>query len=652
MPQTTGASQLNRKIRFDVYEADPRTGELRKYGLRIPLEQRPFQALLLLLQHANEVVTREELQRQLWPADVFIDFNHALNTVIAKIRRTLNDSAEKPRFIETMGRRGYRFIARIEEPSAGSISAETSPAQPAAKTAVAALPSPQKGRFHFPWKIAPVLLACAALIASVWLSVMGKWRGLFWERPGAVAIHSIAVLPFENLSEDQTYDYIAEGITDSLITDLAKIHHLRVISRTSAAHYQRTNKTIPEIAHELGVDAIVEGSFRQSGNHVRITAQLIEARSDHHLWADTFEHNSTDTFVLESELAHAVARQISMQLSSEEEATFSSTYVANPEAYDSYIKGRFFYYKQTRAGYQQSCQYFEQSVAHDPGFALAYAGLAECTWQMGSFGLIPFAEGTAKAKAAALKAVELDENLSEAHAALASVLLFGDWDWVHAEKEIKRALALNPNNPNAHRIYASYLWAMGNKEGRIAEIRQAKELDPLNPAFSTNLGWTYLWTGHYDLAEKEFHDALNLDPNTVLAHHGLSEVYGQRGQYDQAMAELSAAFSHSSSDPPEVTTALVKTYQEKGYAAARQYLLQHRLKIAQDEARRKQPAACDLGIAYADLGDKQNALDWMEKGLNQHCREMMDLKSMPRFDFLRDEPRFHALLQRMNLEPR
>jgi len=385
---------------------------------------------------------------------------------------------------------------------------------------------------------------------------------------------------------------------------------------------------------------------------VRVTAQLIEAQSDYHIWADSYERNTTDIFVLESDLAHAVARQISMHLSSEEDATFSSTYVTNPDAYDSYIKGRFFYYKQTRAGYQQSCQYFEQSTAKDPGFALAYAGLAECTWQMGSFGLIPFADGTSKAKAAALKAVELDDNLSEAHAALASVLLFGDWNWANAEKEIKRALELNPNNPNAHRIYSSYLWAMGDKEGRIREIKRTKELDPLNPAFSINLGWTYVWTGHPDLAEKEFRDSLDLDPDTVLAHRGLSEIYAQRGMYDQAISEMSTGLSHSSSDPPEVAVELVRIYKEKGYAASQHYLLEHQLKLAQDEAQRNQPAACDLGIAYADLGDKQNALSWMEKGLDEHCRQMMDLKSNPRFDFLRNEPRFQELLRRMHLEPR
>jgi TolB-like protein/DNA-binding winged helix-turn-helix (wHTH) protein len=617
---------------------------LRKYGLRIPLEQRPFQALLLLLQHANKVVTREELQRVLWPEGVFIDFSHALNTIIAKVRRALNDSADKPRFIETVGRRGYRFIANVEEFPAG-LADDASP-RPEVKEALA----PDSGANStqtFSWKPVAASLVCAALIAAGWFSWHARWMPWWGER---APIRAIAVLPFENVSEDQGYDYVADSINDSLVTDLAKIHNLRVISRTSAAHYQKTNKTIPEIARELGVDAIVEGSFRRSGARVRITAQLIEAQTDRHLWADSYERNAGDVFALESELAHSIARQISMQLSSEQEATFSSTYIANPAAYDSYIKGRFFYYKQTRAGYQQSCQYFEQSVASDPGFALAYAGLAECTWQMGSFGLIPFADGTQKAKAAALKAIELDDNSSEAHIALGSVLLFGEWDWAGANREINRALVLNPNNPNAHRLYSNYLWAMGDKEGRTRELKQAKALDPLNPAMSTNLGWSYLWTGHSDLAEQEFHDALNLDPNTVLAHHGLAEIYAQRGVYEQSMAELSSAFAHSSSDPPEMAVTLKKIYQEKGYAAVQQYILQYQLKRAQDDDRRKQPAACELGIAYADLSDKENALAWMEKGLGEHCRQMMDLKSAPRFDFLRNEPRFHALLRRMRLE--
>jgi tetratricopeptide (TPR) repeat protein len=269
---------------------------------------------------------------------------------------------------------------------------------------------------------------------------------------------------------------------------------------------------------------------------------------------------------------------------------------------------------------------------------------------MGTFGLLPYQDGILKAKAAAAKAIELDNNSSEAHVALSWVLLFGDWDWNGAQQEIFRALELNPSSALAHSVYVHYLWAMGNKEETLAESRKVKELDPLNPASSAGLGWYLVWTSRDDLAEREFREALKLDPNTILAHVGLAEIYSHRKLYDQAAAERFAGFSHSSSDPPALATEFMNIYRKGGYPAANRFVLEHNLKNARDEERLGQPSTCDLGVAYADLGDSKNALYWMEKGLDEHCREMMDLKSMPRFDFLRNQPRFHALLQRMKLE--
>ncbi len=668
MPQRMqDASALPGKLRFDVYEVDARAGELRKHGYRIRLEDRPFRALLILLQHANEVVTREELQKQLWPSDVFVDFDNGLNTAIGKVRRALNDSAEKPRFIETVGRRGYRFVAAVETMAVQVISPEiatqakagakedgvlgqevpsTTPRTPASKVEEKTGLGPIRG---LRWKIAS-LIAAFALLALGWRAAPG-WRERITGNRGRIPLHSVAVLPFENLSGDTAQDYVADGIADFLTTDLAKVHQLRVISRTSASRYRRTNKTVPEIARELGVDAIVEGSFLRSENRVRVTAQLIDARADRHLWANNYERQASDLFALQSELGHAVAREVAVQLSPAEEASFATGHTVNPDAWDSYVKGKFFFSKRTRAGFQQSCQCFEESIAHDPAFAPAYAGLSECTHQLGIFGALPLQQSILKAKATALKAVELDANSSEAHAALAAVLLYAEWNWGEAQREISRALELDPNSATAHVIYVRYLWAMGKKEETVAEARKVKELDPLNPASPTALGWYYVWTSQEDLGEREFREALDLDPNTILAHIGLAEIYARRKQYDQAAAERFAGFSHSSSDPPAIATEFLKIYKERGYPAADRFILEYYLKQSQEEARLGLPSACDLGVSYAELGDKKNALLWMEKGLDEHCRAMMDLKSRPQFDFLRNEPRFHALLQRMKLEP-
>jgi TolB-like protein/DNA-binding winged helix-turn-helix (wHTH) protein len=646
-------------VRFDRFEMDFRRGELRKDGQRVKLQGQPFHLLSMLLRQPGEVVTREELRNQIWPQDIFVDFDAGLYTAVKKLRLALNDIANEPCFIETIPRRGYRFVGAVEKLPLRAVSAviASSPEDAAddgggvAGPRIPATAAENAGRRLVPglgWKIALLITACVVLAVS-WRATPAAWRERL--KGDRMRLHAVAVLPFENLSGDASQDYVADGISDFLTTDLAKVHQLRVISRTSASRYRKAGKAVPEIARELGVDAIVEGTFLRSENRVRVTVQLIDAQTDRHLWANNYERDASNLFALQSELGHAVAREVAIHLSPAEEAAFVSGHTVNPDAWDSYVKGRFFFSQRTRAGYRQSCQYFEESIARDQAFAPAYAALAECTYQMGSFGLLPLQESILKAKAIALQAVELDRNSSQARVALAWVLLYGEWNWEGAHKEIIRALELDPNNAGAHGVYCSYLWAMGNKAETVSEAKKIKELDPLNPASATSLGWFLLWTGNDHLAEPEFREALSLDPNTILAHVGLAEIYARRRLFDQAATERFAGLSHSSSEPPAVARTFLTTYKEQGYQAAVHFFLQYQLKQAQDEARLGQPAACDLGIAYADLGDKKNALYWMERGLGEHCRQMMVVKSVPRFDFLRNEPRFQALLQRMNLDP-
>jgi tetratricopeptide (TPR) repeat protein len=321
-----------------------------------------------------------------------------------------------------------------------------------------------------------------------------------------------------------------------------------------------------------------------------------------------------------------------------------------PAAYDSYIRGRFYFDKQTRVGYEHACQYFEEAIAQDRAFALAHAALSECTWQLGSYEVIPLADATRRARNAALEALKLDADLSEAHTALGAVLLFGEWDWAGAERELTRAIDLNPSNANARRTYSAYLWAIGRKADRLAELQRAKELDPFNPGIRSILGWTHLWAGHADLAEAEFSDTLKLDPNTPLAHRGLGEVYASRRQADQALAEWRLALLQSSSEGgPAAVDEQRQIYRTKGLDAAQRFFWELDLRRDLALARQGRDMSCDLGVDYSRVGEKDKALHWMEIGVSRRCRRMMDLKSSPYFDPLRDEPRFQALLRQLNL---
>lgn len=601
--------------------------ELTVGGERVKLERQPMDLLILFIERKGQLVTRGEIVSKLWGKDVFVDVDGSINHVIRKIRNALHDDPDQPKYLETVFGKGYRFIGNVDV-------IRTSPAEE-----------------RVFWNPRRLLLAGAVALILMAVATWGwsEWR----QRRGLqhTQIRSLAVLPFENLSGDANQDYVADGITDFLTTDLAKVHQLRIVSRTSANRYKKTNKAVPDIARELGVDAVVEGSFGRDGDRVRITAQLIDGRADRHLWAENYERQASDLFTLQSELAHAVAREVAFRLSPEEEAAFASSHTVNPDAWDSYVKGRYYFSQRMRAGFQQCYQYFQQAVAQDPAFAQAYAGLAECTWQAGNFGLIPMEDAKVKAKAAALKAIELDSNSSEAHAALGYILLNGDWDWAGARKELSRALELNPNNARVHAIFALYHWAMGNKAETIAEAKLEKELDPLNPSSLTSLGWYYLWAGQDDLAEAQFREALNLNPNTILAHRGLGNVYAHRKLFDQAATEHFGGLSHSSSDPPEIAKQYLKAYKQNGYDAAERTFFQYQLEQAQEAAKSNQPAACDFANAYVDLGDKKNALYWMEKAIKDHCRPIMAMKSEPRFDFLRGEPQFRVLLGLAGLEP-
>src|SRR5882724_7550805 len=397
-------------IRFYMFEADFRAGELRKQGVKVKLQDQPLQVLQVLLQHPGQGVTREELRTIIWPSDTFVDFDVGINNAIKRLREALGDSAETPRFIETLSRRGYRFIGKTSA-------------------------SPRK-------------------------------------------FESLAVLPLENLSRDPEQEYFAEGLTEALITTLAKIGELRVVSRTSVMQYKGVHKALPEIARELEVEAIVEGTVLRSGHRVRITAQLIDATKESHLWAESYERDLRNVLTLQSDVAQAIAHEVRVRLTPQERAHFAEVHPVEPEAYEAYLKGRYHWNRRSGEGLGKAIKYLQEAIAKDPTYAAAYAGLADCFSILGLWGLVPPDEGCGKAKGLAQQALAMDSSLAEGHASLAWATVFYDYDFVAAEREFERSIELNPRNAIAHHFFGFYLGLMGRYEEGYTELKRAIRLDP------------------------------------------------------------------------------------------------------------------------------------------------------------------------------
>lgn len=447
--------QTAQTIRFGVFEAHLRSGELRKQGLKLKLQEQPFRVLAMLLERAGELVTREELQKELWPADTFVDFDHSLNIAINKIREALGDSAENPRFVETLPRHGYRFIAPVEGSPVAGRRGDSSPPHAGGDTGATAItvgaglapaqrgrpqgaPLQKRGRV-----LALAAAACLALAGLILAFNVGGLRERLLRRPAPARIESIAVLPYVNLSRDPGQENFVDGMTDALITDLAKIGRLRVISRTSVMQYKGAKKPLPEIARELNVDAVVEGTVQRTGDHVQVTAQLLHAPTDRHLWAEMYERDARDVLALQADLARAIARAVQVQLTPYEQARLAAPPI-KPEAFEAYSRGRYHLEKWNAEGSKLAVEYAQRAVRIEPGFAAGYALLAHASI---------FAGNRAEAKAAALKALELDDSLGEAHASLATIRFLHEWDWPGAEREFKRAIELNPNYSEAHHWY-------------------------------------------------------------------------------------------------------------------------------------------------------------------------------------------------------
>jgi TolB-like protein/DNA-binding winged helix-turn-helix (wHTH) protein/Flp pilus assembly protein TadD len=628
------ANDPPRRLRFGVFEADLRTGELTKRGARVRLQGQPFQVLATLLEKPGELVTREELRSRIWPRTI-VDFDHGLNKAISKIRDALGDSDKNPRFVETVARRGYRFladVAAVEGPGGTSAAAPEGVDAPDARTSAG---RSRIGRVGTLVGAAAVVVLAAALLWS------------FDSRTdSAPKIRSLAVLPLENLSGDAGQEYFADGMTDELITHLGRISALRVISRTSVMTYKGAHKPLAEIARELNVQAVVEGSVLRSGERVRITAQLIQVPADKHIWAQSYEGDMRDTLALQNRVAGAIAEQVRTAVNRPEQAALQNSRTVTPEAYDAYLRGRYFWNKRTGDGLRKAIDYFTDAIGKDSSFAAAYSGLADAYALSGDweYGILSPEDAFAKANAAATKALALDDNLAEAHTSLAFALDLYAWDWEAAGSEYRRAIALNPGYATAHQWYAWHLIVTGRIGEGIAELRTAESLDPLSPILSADLADALCIAHLYEDSLEQSRKTLELHPNFAIARYELGQTLVQMRRYDDAIAEFRKAIGLSAGNAT-FDSNLAHAYAVSGRT-------EEAMKILKDlEARqtRQSPTDASIALVYVGLGDNDQAMTWLNKAYQARFNPSILLR--PAFDPIRSDARFRDLLRRIGLPP-
>lgn len=577
-------------LRFDIFELDVRARELRKRGIRLRLQGVPLQVLATLLKRAGDLVTREELRAEIWPADTFVDFDHSLHNAIAKIRETLGDSAESPRFIETLPRRGYRFIERVDEVK----------------------PEPQ---------------------------ALGETKR------DACQIRSLAVLPLDDHSGEPGYEYFADGMTEALITNLAKIKALRVISRTSAMRYKGARKSLPQIARELNVDAVIEGSVLRSGDRVRIAVQLIDAATDLHLWAESYERDFADILSLQNEISRQVANEVRIILTPEEDARLGRARRVNPEAHELYLKARYYWNKRTEESVRKSFAYFQRAIDLDPTYAQGYAGLADAYNILGYYNALSPSEAYPKGKAAALKALELDDSLAEPHAALGVVRRDFEWDWPGAQQEFQRANELNPGYVEAYHWRSTLLAMLGQHEEALLEKKKALAMDPLSVVIRTDLARMFYFHREYDRAIEQYRAALDMDPNFSSAHLWLAQAYEQKGLFDEAIASLESG-RRLSGDSAYAMARLGVGHALAGHAEKARAVLNG---LTLSIEKQKYVSPHDIAMIHAALNETDDAFAWMEKALEERSVWLGYLNVEPQWDSLRSDPRFQGLLRRIGL---
>jgi TolB-like protein/DNA-binding winged helix-turn-helix (wHTH) protein/tetratricopeptide (TPR) repeat protein len=619
-------SPLTDIVCFGIFQLDLTARELHKAGVKVKLQDQPFRVLALLVDRAGQVVTREEFRQKVWPTDVYVGFDQGLNNAIRKVRDALGDSADSPRFIETVDRHGYRFVAPVS-----------------------AVPGrPSEPRFHFGLRT----LRNAALIGLTTVSLIAALT--YWEWHGS-GMHArppyekaiLAVLPFDNLSRDPDQEFFSDGLTEEMIAQLGKLNpeRLTVIARGSVAKYKGSSLAVNQIGKELHADYLVQGSVRRASDRVRITVQLIQVRDQTDLWAESYDRKLKDVLALQDSVARTIANQIHITLAPGQQTRLASRANLDPEAYEAYLKGRYYWNKRTADGLQKAQIYFEQAINQDPAYGAAYSGLADCNSGLAWHGFKSPAEALPKANAAALKAIEIDPQSAEAHASLGLVLNH-TWDWAGAEAEFKHALQLDPHYANAHHWYGDNLSATGRHDEALLEAKRALELDPLNLMIGTWVGLRYYLARKYDLAIEQGRNTVELDPHFAAAHLLLGESYVQMGLHEQGLAELRTAASLSGN------SALYLAQVAVAHASAGRKTEALRI-VAQLQMIAVTQYVSPYGLAqiYAALNDKEQTFKWLQVAYDDRAVWMSYLAVDPVFDDFRSDQRFQDLLLRVHLLP-
>ena len=621
--ERTLSNQIPRFIRFGVFELDTHSGELRKAGMRVRLQGQPLQVLVILLERGGEVVTREEVCSRIWPSQSFGDTDHALNKAIARIREALGDSAETPRYIETLPRHGYRFVGALHQGSSEQTIQE--PAPPIA-------PDPRRQKFRG----FAVVCVLTLLLTGGYLG----WRHYANSGERKSRGNRIAVLPFKNLSGDPNQQYFSDGITDEIITDLGRVGSLQVLSATSVRSYLGSSKSLPQIAGELNADLIVEGAALQAGDRVRVTVQLIDAHDDRHLWAQEYDRDLRDILKMQRELAQGVTEIIEGAVAFRESDKPTDARQIDPEAYRLYLKGSYLCLQEISGSLQKCVEYLRESITKDPTYAPAHAGLSMAYDWLVTFGETPASEGMPKAKAEALKAIELDPFDPSGHTALGTFLEDYEWDWEGSGREFQRAIDLQPSSEMAHHAMGWYWVNLGHLNDAIREFSQCIELNPLGGLHHAQLAMVLARIGRKDEATRQFQEALEIEPNSPGVHASLGFSLLDQHRYQESVAEFERGgdsawgylgYAYAASGGKQDALSILATMSQR---PANQYLRPY-----------------EMALVYAGLGDGARTFQYLDKAYQERSEAMTGVATDVAFENFRSDPRFQELVRKVGLGP-